>query len=477
MKHYKNLVAGQPVEGVQRTVVSPWDETPVGTYEQVDYDAADQAVAHAYAAYSDHHNWLSPWQRIDILDKAQAMVAARAEELACQSAHEGGKPLADSRVELARAVDGIRAAAECVRHSAGTGIPMGITPSSVQRLAYTYPQPIGVVLAYSAFNHPFNLAVHQMAPAIAAGCPFVIKPAEETPLSCFSLLEIFHQAGLPPHYGQALYVDNNDAEKLVEDERLGFFSFIGSERVGWMLRRRLAAGVHCTLEHGGAAPVIVAEDADLDDCLPLIAKGGFYHAGQVCVSVQRVFVHASIADQFVSRLHDLAKNMKIGDPLSEETDVGPLIRHREVDRVEAWVQEAVTAGAQLVCGGQRLSDSAYACTILRDPPADSKVSSKEIFAPVVCVYSFTDIDDAIARANALPYCFQAAVISRSIDTAMHCCRHLSACTVMVNDHTAFRVDWMPFAGHKHSGYGTGGIAYTFADMQINKLLVWRSSKI
>lgn len=475
--HCKSLVAGPPVMGVQKNVYSPWDGTPIGTYEQLDYQAAEQALEHAYAAYSNRKEWLAPWRRIEILDKAREIVAARSEELAKQAAHEGGKPLLDSRVEIARAIDGLRSLSECVRNSAGNGIPMGVTQSSAQRLAYTYSEPIGVVLAYSAFNHPFNLIVHQVGPAVAAGCPVIVKPAHTTPLSCFAFMEILHEAGLPLHYGQALYLEDANAEKLVEDPRLGFFSFIGSERVGWMLRSRLAEGVRCALEHGGVAPVVVAADADLDDCLPLIAKGGFYHAGQVCVSVQRVFVHADIADRFVSGLRDLAENMKVGDPLLEETDVGPLILPQEVDRTDAWVQEAIQEGAQLVCGGRRLSDTSYACTVLRDPPATALVSQKEVFAPVVCVYSFTDIDDAIARANALPYAFQAAVISRSIDTAMHCCRYLDAATVMVNDHTAFRVDWMPFAGHKRSGYGTGGIAYTFADMQATKLLVWRSPEL
>ena len=476
-KHYKSLVAGRSLKGDTKTVRSPWDGAEAGSCERLDYQAADQAVAQAYEIYANRKEWLPPWRRIEILDKARELVAARAEELARQAAHEGGKPLLDSRVEIARAIDGLRSSAECLRNSAGDGIPMGITPSSTQRMAHTILEPIGVVLAYSAFNHPFNLAVHQVGPAIAAGCPTIIKPAAATPLSCFALLEILHEAGLPPGYAQAFVLDDQDAEKLVEDERLGFFSFIGSERVGWMLRGRLASGVHCTLEHGGAAPVIVDADAELEDCLPLIAKGGFYHAGQVCVSVQRVFVHNSLIDRFVDGLRDIATTMKVGDPLLESTDVGPLIRHSEVDRADAWVQEAIEQGAQLVCGAQRLSDSSYMCTILRDPPAEARVSADELFAPVICVYGFTDLDDAIERANALPYVFQAAVISRSIDTAMHCCRHLKASAVMVNDHTAFRVDWMPFAGYRRSGYGTGGIAYTFADMQLTKLLVWRSKSL
>ena len=195
------------------------------------------------------------------------------------------------------------------------------------------------------------------------------------------------------------------------------------------------------------------------------------------MSVQRVYAHAAVAEQVAAGLAERAGAMKIGDPTSPDTDVGPLIRKREVDRVAQWVDEAVAAGAKLVCGGQRAGDSAYACTVLFDPPDDAKVSCEEMFGPVVCVYSYDDVDDAIRRANALPVSFQAAVITRDIDFAMHCYRKLDASAVMINDQTAFRVDWMPFAGHKMSGYGTGGIRYTFEDMQSEKMMVLRSRNL
>jgi len=231
------------------------------------------------------------------------------------------------------------------------------------------------------------------------------------------------------------------------------------------------------LEHGGAAPVIVAEDANLDTMLPLLAKGGFYHAGQVCVSVQRVYAHRSIARSVSERLASLAENMIVGDPASDKSDVGPLIRHSGVDRVEAWVNEALQENATLMTGGKRLSNVLYSPTVLLNPSEHSKVSQQEIFGPVICVYDFDAIDEAINRANALPYAFQAAIATQNIDTALYACKHLAASTVMINDHTAFRVDWMPFAGLRESGYGTGGIPYTYRDMLIEKMVVFHSAAL
>ena len=355
---------------------------------------------------------------------------------------------------------------------------MNLNPASAGRVAFTRKQPIGVVVAVSAFNHPLNLIVHQVGPAVATGCPVIVKPAEDTPLSCFRFVNILREAGLPEEWCQPLIVkDLGVATQLVTDSRVAFFSFIGSARVGWMLRSKLAPGTRCALEHGGAAPVIVAADADLDDMLPLLAKGGFYHAGQVCVSVQRIFVHESIAKELGNRLVDAAKGLKIGDPTLGDTEVGPLIRPAEVNRVKEWVNQAVDAGANLLTGGHRVSDTCYECTVLRNPPADTKVSQLEVFGPVICVYTYSDIDGAIAQANSIPYAFQAAVCTRDIDTALRASARLDASAVMVNDHSAFRVDWMPFAGIKQSGLAVGGIPYTMHDMQIEKITVWRSREL
>ena len=244
-----------------------------------------------------------------------------------------------------------------------------------------------------------------------------------------------------------------------------------------MLRSKLAPGTRCALEHGGVAPVIIDTTADLDDTLPLIAKGGFYHAGQVCVSVQRVFAPRSIANDVAKRLGKFGEAMIIDDPTLEKTEVGPLIRTREVDRVSDWIQEAKTAGATCITGGARVSDTAYACTVLLDPPSNVRISEQEIFGPAICVYSYDEVGEAIKLANSLPYAFQASILSRNLDFILRCNRRIDAAAIMVNDHTAYRVDWMPFAGLKQSGYGVGGIPFTFDDMQIEKLTVVRSLEL
>ena len=379
---------------------------------------------------------------------------------------------------MVRCIDSIRLCLDTLRHDISKPVAMGVNAASQHRLTIMNKEPIGVVVAVSAFNHPLNLIAHQVGPAIAAGCPVVVKPAENTPLSCFRLVDIFHQAGLPVEWCQVVMPENHQvAEKMVTDPRVAFFSFIGSAKVGWYLRSKLAAGTRCALEHGGVAPAIMAEDADIAAAIPGLAKGGFYHAGQVCVSVQRLYVDESIARDVANRLVVAANSMVVGDPLSDKTEVGPLIRSAEVERVETWVKEAVSEGAELLCGGHSLPNNCYQPTVLYNPSTDSKVSQAEIFGPVVCIYPFSDLDKAIAEANSLDVAFQASVYSQNINTAMYVANQLDASAVMINEHTAFRVDWMPFAGLKHSGLGTGGIPYTMEDMQVDKMIVVSSTGI
>jgi acyl-CoA reductase-like NAD-dependent aldehyde dehydrogenase len=456
----------------QKEVRAPFDGALIATLDTAGGQEVEQALATAYALFRNRDAWLAPARRIEILRTAARLMEERAESLALEAAREGGKPLLDSRVEVARAIDGVLHCAEMLRSEAGHVVPMNINAASARRVAFTLREPIGVVVAVSAFNHPLNLIVHQVGPALAAGCPSIVKPAGDTPLSCLRFVEILHEAGLPPEWCRALVIDDNAiATRLVADRRVGFFSFIGSGRVGWMLRSKLAPGTRCALEHGGAAPALVAADADLDAAVPKLVKGGFYHAGQVCVSVQRIFAHRSIAENLAHRIAEQASALRVGDPTSDQTEVGPLIRHQEVQRVHDWVREAVDGGATLLCGGKPLSDSCYEPTVLLEPPAGSKLSTEEVFGPVVCVYAYDELDEAIGRANALPVAFQAAVFTRDHATAMRAFDRLDASAVMVNDHTAFRVDWMPFAGLRESGLGVGGIPYTFRDMQIDKMFV------
>jgi acyl-CoA reductase-like NAD-dependent aldehyde dehydrogenase len=455
-------------------VRTAFTQEPMATLPMTSRDEAFALLTKAHELYLDRDRWLPKHERIAILERAAALIGERADELALQSAREGGKPLQDSLVEVNRAVSGIKEAIAQLHVEGGEEIPMGITPSSTGRMAYTFREPRGVVMAVSAFNHPFNLIIHQVIPAVAVGCPVIVKPAKATPLSCKALVDILHEAGLPADCAQMILPDNKVATELIGDPRTAFFTFIGSAKVGWMLRAELPPGAGCALEHGGVAPVIVDESADLDNAVPAITKGGFYHAGQVCVSVQRVFVHEDVAAQFTSRLVESAKQLKVGDPASRDTEVGPLIDPGEVDRVHTWVQEAVAGGAEVLCGGEKLSDTTYAATVVKNPPADAKLSRMEVFGPVVCVYTYSDLDDAIARANDVDAYFQAAVFTQRIDVALKCRKRLNGMAIMVNDHSAFRVDWMPFGGHRNSGLGAGGIKYSMHEMTLERLFVMRA---
>ncbi len=476
--HYPHMIATSVKAADTLKVTAPYDGQLIATVDKVNLDAIEKALGIADKLYNDKSKWIPAAERIEILRRLASLMQENADRLVLLAAQEGGKPLNDTRVEMDRAIDGIHNCIECIRTAHGEEIPMGINAASMNRLAVTHHEPIGVVVAVSAFNHPINLIVHQVGPAIAAGCPVIVKPADDTPLSCYELVKLLHQAGLPEAWAQVVSpVDHEVSEALVTDRRVGFFSFIGSARVGWMLRSRLAPGARCALEHGGAAPVIVEADADLDSALPMLAKGGFYHAGQVCLSVQRVYAERSIARKVAEEIAALGVAMTVGDPCSDKTDIGPLIRHAETDRIDEWVRQAVESGAEKISGNGKLSDSCYSPTVLLDPAEDSYVSCREIFGPVVCVYSYDDIDDAIRRANSLDFAFQAAIYTRNLDTAMHAYRQLNASAVMINDFTAFRVDWMPFAGLRHSGLGVGGIPHTFEDMQIKKMMVIKSSKL
>jgi acyl-CoA reductase-like NAD-dependent aldehyde dehydrogenase len=480
MKHLALVIPGIKAGEAPHTteVRSPYDNTLLANVEQADDRIIDHALDNAANLFRNRNNWLTSAQRIEILTKLADLMQRERDSLALNAAREGGKPFADSLVEVDRAVDGVKLAIITLRTQAGEEIPMNVNAASAHRLAFTRFEPIGPVVAFSAFNHPVNLIIHQVISAVAVGCPVIIKPAEATPISCWRIVEMLREAGLPEGWCQALLTTNHDVSaKLASDKRAALFSFIGSANVGWSLRSQLAPGTRCVLEHGGAAPVIVMADADVDDALPLITRGGFYHAGQVCVSVQRVFVEKSMARDFAQQLADRAGKLTVGDPTKKDTEVGPLIRADVLARLQEWIKEAIDGGAELLTGGSALDNQCFAPTVLFNPPDSARMSKEEVFGPVVCVYSFDTIDEAIARANDVPYAFQASVFTRAIDAALRAAQRLDAATVIVNDHTAFRVDWMPFAGLKHSGLGTGGIPYSMRDCQIEKLIVVRSKEL
>ncbi len=456
-------------------IFSPFDQSLIKEIPLIGKQEVEKQLQTAYALFENPTNWLPAHQRIEILERTAEIMKGRVEELTKIAAQEGGKPYVDSKVEVLRAINGVKLAAEHISQIKGEEIPMGLTKASENRLAFVTREPIGVVVSISAFNHPLNLIIHQTVTAIAAGCPVIIKPASTTPLSCLNFIEILKEAGLPEGWCQVCICDRESATFLVTDKRVNYFSFIGSSEVGWKLKSQLSPGTRCALEHGGVAPVIVEKDADLTELIPSLAKGGFYHAGQVCVSVQKIFIHASICDEVALQLAELAKKLVVGDPLDEKTEVGPLITPNEVTRVENWVNEAISKGTKVLCGGKRISATCFEPTVLFNPPLDVKVSTHEIFGPVVCIYPYTDRNEAIKIANSLDVHFQAAVFTKNIDIALDTVKKLNATAVMVNDHTAFRVDWMPFGGRDNSGIGMGGIPYSMHEMTREKLMVIKSN--
>jgi acyl-CoA reductase-like NAD-dependent aldehyde dehydrogenase len=455
-------------------VLRPYDLSVIRELPMDSTETVMGALDKAHRLFQESSRWLAPHQRIEILERAVALMQERVESLTQTALEEGGKPYSDSKVEVLRAIAGVKIAAQTISQLGGEQIPMGLTEATRNRIAFTIREPIGVVVSISAFNHPLNLVIHQTVTAFAAGCPVVIKPASTTPLSCLAFVALLKEAGMPEDWCQAVICDKDSAQQLATDPRVGFLSFIGSSKVGWQLRSELAPGTRCAMEHGGVAPVIVDRNVDVEAMLPLLVKGGFYHAGQVCVSVQKVFVHEDDCDAISSALVALADKLIVGDPASDQTEVGPLIKPQEVDRVENWVNDALATGGQLLCGGKRMSDTCFQATIILNPAESAKVSTDEIFGPVICLYTYTDRDQAIKAANSLDVHFQAAVFTSDLDVALDSVRKLNATAVMVNDHTAFRADWMPFGGRDSSGMGMGGIPYSIHEMTREKLMVIKS---
>ncbi|MFP5385936.1 MAG: aldehyde dehydrogenase family protein [Bacteriovoracia bacterium] len=416
-----------------------------------------------------------PYERAAILKKAASNISENSDFHAWLIASEGGKPLKDAIIEVSRAVSTLELCAEETLRLEGEVVPMERTPAGKDHLAFTLREPIGPVLAISAFNHPLNLIAHQVGAALASGCSVVLKPAPATPLSAYFMEDAFRKAGLPEKFLRVVNAEIPLVEQLVSSSHFDFVSFIGSASVGWELRKKIAPGTRLALEHGGQAPAIIREDADLSLATSALVKGAFYHAGQVCISTQAIFVHESLKEQFLARLTALATKLKVGPATEEDTDVGPLIRPAEVVRLQKAIKEATDRGAKVILGnevsgnaGQYLSP-----TILTDVPVDTSIMKDEAFGPVVCVNSYQDEEELLDYLNAKDYIFEASLFTQDISRAMRIARELSTMTLVINNHTAFRVDQMPFGGHKKSGLGMGGIKYAMEEMTRTKQVIVR----
>nr|MBA3641910.1 aldehyde dehydrogenase family protein [Acidobacteriota bacterium] len=343
-------------------------------------------------------------------------------------------------------------------------------PHGAGRLAIVKRVPVGPVAAISPFNFPLNLTTHKIAPAVAAGNPIVLKPATRTPLSAITLADILIRAGLPAPAVSVLPMARTTGDRLVTDERFKLLTFTGSSTVGWGMKAR-AGKKRVVLELGGNAGVIVDDTADIGFAAARVAAGGFGFAGQSCISVQRVYVHDRVFDDFTSALVKLVDGLKVGDPLDPATDVGPMIEEREAERIDTWVREAVARGARALTGGKRLGGALYAPTVLTDVPADARVCAEEVFAPVVIVARFSSFESALEEVNRSTYGLQAGVFTASLERSLQAFDTIEAGGVLVNDVPTWRIDHMPYGGVKDSGLGREGPKYTIEEMTEPRLLV------
>jgi acyl-CoA reductase-like NAD-dependent aldehyde dehydrogenase len=463
-------VAGKPATSDQVVEVThPFDGRVVGSVSQATDADVEGAVAAAHAG-QDEFAALPAHARAAALDHVSRRLAERAEEIARLITAENGKPIKWARAEVGRAASTFRWAAEETRRWSGELQRLDTDPSSDGRLALVRRVPRGPVLGIAPFNFPLNLVAHKVAPAIAVGAPIIVKPAPATPLSALLLGEILAETDLPEGSWSVLPVPNTTAAELVTDPRLPVVSFTGSVPVGWGIRDRVPCK-HVTLELGGNAAAVVCSDyTDLDHAAARIATFAMYQAGQSCISVQRVYAHRDIYDQLVEKVVKHVAALGVGDPNDDATDVGPLIDEAAARRVEAWVDEAVAAGARVVTGGIR-DGASYAPTVLDDVPADAKVCAEEVFGPVVILAPVDSDDEAFAAVNASRFGLQAGVFTHDLQTAFRAHRSLDVGGVIVGDVPSYRADQMPYGGVKDSGTGREGVRSAMDDLTVDRVLV------
>src|SRR5574338_607586 len=410
------------------------------------------------------------WITGDDWVEVAAALAARADEAARLISAEAGKPMKAARVEASRAVSTYTMAAVEARKLAGEIVPMDASQAGDGKLAFTQRVPIGVVGAISPFNFPLNLVAHKIAPALAAGCAVVLKPATQTPLSALFLAELEVEAGLPPGWLNVLVGPSAEiGDVLVEDPRVALITFTGSGAVGWKLRER-APRKRVNLELGNATPVIVEADADVALAASKCAANAFSYAGQSCISVQRVFVHDDVYEAFRDAFVPLVDALVVGDPADEETDVGPLIAASERDRVLEWIEEARAGGAAVLTGGT-LENDLVRPTVVEDPPADARLACDEVFGPVCTLQRYTALDEAIDQANATRYGLQAGIFTGDVTRALSAAARLEFGGVTINEAPTFRADQMPYGGVKDSGNTREGPAWAVREMTEERLVV------
>jgi acyl-CoA reductase-like NAD-dependent aldehyde dehydrogenase len=459
----KWIEEGDPIE-----IKAPYDGSVIASVFQGRREHAEAAIAAAVKAFGTTRR-LPAFERQRVLRRVVENISQRKQEFARTMAQEAGKPIKAARTEVERAIFTFSVAAEESTRIYGDYLPLDWQEFTAGRWGIVRRFPLGPIAGITPFNFPLNLVAHKVAPAIAAGCPMILKPAPQTPLTALLLAEAVQQAGWPDGGLNVLPLSNEDAGLLVTDERIKLISFTGSAVVGWQIKKNCGKK-KVVLELGGNAGVIVHSDADLSYAADRCVVGSFAYAGQTCISVQRILVERSVCGKFTELLIEGAKKLKTGDPLEDSTDLGPMIRESDAVRATDWVQEAVRGGARLLYGGQR-QGSMMGPAILTGTRPDMKVNCQEIFAPVVTVEPYDDFDQALRQVNNSPYGLQAGLFTRDAKLIFNAYEELEVGGLIAGDVPAFRIDHMPYGGVKDSGMGREGLRYAIEDMTELKLLV------
>jgi acyl-CoA reductase-like NAD-dependent aldehyde dehydrogenase len=449
-------------------VKSPYDDSVVAEIGVPTADDVEEAVATAAATFAESQH-LPIHARADALDHISRRLSETIPENAELIAREGGKPLKWATVEATRAVSTFRWASETIRHGDDELVRLDTEAALGSRVGLIRRFPYGPVLGITPFNFPLNLVAHKVAPSLAVGAPIIVKPASATPIGALRLAEFFAETDLPKGMYQVLPVSSKVADGMARDDRFRKISFTGSSEIGWYLKG-LDPKKRVTLELGGNAGVIVHSDADLDHAAQRIAFGGYYQAGQSCISVQRVLVASEVYDDFATRLVKQVESLKVGDPLDPSVDVGPVIQRSEVDRIAGWVQEAVSQGAEVLTGGDA-DGPFFAPTLISDVTPEMKVCREEVFGPVVTISPYQTFEEALALVNDSRFGLQAGVFTNDLNRAFLAHRTLEVGGVIVNDVSAFRADQMPYGGSKDSGFGREGLRFAMEEMTEPRIMV------
>ncbi|MCT2535797.1 aldehyde dehydrogenase family protein [Aquibacillus koreensis] len=468
-RSYKLYIDGKWIETKEQlSVLDKYTQEVYATVSKAGEQEVDLAITSAQAAYKQKQ--LPPYERFTILKRIGELLLENKNTLAACITKEAGKPLKQAQNEIERSAQTFEVAAEEAKRIHGEGVPVEAAPGSENRMAFTIKVPVGVVGAISPFNFPLNLVAHKIAPALAAGNAVVLKPASATPITALKLAEIVEQAGLPTGlFNVVVGSGSTVGEAMMRDPRINLFTFTGSAEVGLKLKQNTGLR-KLILELGNNSPVIVDKEADIEKAAKVIAQKSFAYAGQVCISVQRLYVHEEVLGEFQQYFVEQVRALTVGDPNHPDTDVGPMISEKEAERAEEWIEEAINGGAKLIHGGQR-EGAVLQPTVLCDTTKDMRVVCEEVFAPIVSLMPFKDMDKCIDEINESPYGLQGGIFTKNLDTAFYAARKVEVGGLMINDASQYRVDLMPYGGVKDSGNGKEGPKYSIEEMTEERLIV------